>query len=42
MPTCVDCKHYNPKDEEIGDCFGVEVQADMDADSCPAKAFEPK
>lgn len=42
MPACKDCKHYNPKDEETGDCFGVEVQADMDADSCPANAFEPK
>ncbi|NMC59032.1 MAG: AbrB/MazE/SpoVT family DNA-binding domain-containing protein [Candidatus Methanofastidiosa archaeon] len=42
MPTCQDCKHYNPVDEETGNCFGVEVKADMDADDCPAKAFEPK
>lgn len=42
MPTCEDCKHYKPVDEETGDCFGVEVKGDMNADDCPAKAFEPK
>ena len=42
MPTCEDCKHYNPVDEKTGNCFGVEVKADMNADDCPAKAFEPK
>ena len=29
--TCKDCKH-----------FGHEVPADMPAEQCPAKAFEPK
>lgn len=24
------------------DCFGHEVPEDMDADNCPAKAFQPK
>lgn len=42
MSVCKDCKHYNPTSEETGDCFGVEVRGDMDADDCPAKAFEPK
>ena len=42
MATCKDCKHYNSVDDETGNCFGVEVKADMDADACPAKAFEPK
>ena len=34
MPTCEDCKHYNPVDEKTGNCFGVEVKADMNADDC--------
>ena len=40
--TCKDCRHYRPIDETKGDCFGHEVPADMPAEQCPAKAFEPK
>jgi len=44
MSTCKDCKHFKPIEAKdgFGDCFGHEVSADMDADKCPAKAFEPK
>ncbi len=42
MATCRECKYYKPIDEEKGDCFGVEVSGDMDAEKCPANAFEPK
>jgi len=42
MPTCKDCKFYKPIDETKGDCFGHEVLADMDADNCPAGAFQPR
>jgi len=40
--TCKDCKYYKPVDETKGDCFGHEVPADMPAEQCPAKAFEPR
>ena len=23
MPTCADCKHYKPTDDEVGDCFAT-------------------
>ena len=42
MPTCKDCKFYEPVDKTKGNCFGHEVDADMDAEDCPAKAFQPK
>jgi len=42
MPTCKDCKFYEPIDEVKGNCFGHEVLADMDIEECPAKAFQPK
>ena len=35
--TCKDCKYYKPID-----CFGHVVPADMPAEQCPAKAFEPR
>ncbi|OPY27756.1 MAG: hypothetical protein A4E27_00474 [Methanobacterium sp. PtaU1.Bin242] len=41
MPKCKDCKHFKPTENDMGDCFGVEVSGDMDAAECPAKAFEP-
>lgn len=42
--TCKDCKFFkpNPGDKTHGDCFGVEVPGDRDADECPQKAFQPK
>lgn len=40
--TCKDCKYYKPVDETKGDCFGHEVPANMPAEKCPAKAFEPR
>ncbi|MEA3281880.1 MAG: hypothetical protein U9Q68_04860 [Euryarchaeota archaeon] len=32
MPVCRDCKFYNPVDDAVGDCFGVEVPGDTDVD----------
>ncbi len=31
-----------PIDESRGDCFGHTVPADMPADECPKRAFEPR
>lgn len=42
MAVCKECKHYKPKSETTGDCFGFEVSADQDSDSCPQKAFTPR
>jgi len=42
MATCSECKFYKEIDETKGDCFGHEVQADMDVEKCPANAFQPK
>ncbi len=42
MKTCKKCKFYEPVDEEKGMCFGHEVPANMPADECPQKAFQPK
>ncbi len=44
MPTCKDCKFFEPKsdDPSKGLCFGHEVAAGMDAEKCPQKAFQPK
>lgn len=42
MPVCSECKHYKPVNDEIGDCFGHEVPANLDVEKCPAKAFTPK
>lgn len=42
MPTCKDCKFYEPIDEAQGNCFGHSVSGDRDADECPANAFQPK
>ncbi|MCK4831058.1 hypothetical protein KA005_85900 [bacterium] len=41
--TCVECKHYNPIDEEKGDCpIAGERLASADIATCPQRAFEPK
>ena len=40
MPMCKDCKFYTPIDETKGDCFGIEVPANMNANDCPQKAFQ--
>jgi hypothetical protein len=41
--TCVECKHYTPKDNENGDCpIAGERLASADVATCPQKAFEPK
>ena len=42
MPKCKDCKFYKPIDETKGDCFGHVVPANMDAERCPTKSFQPK
>lgn len=42
MPKCKDCKFFKPTHEGMGDCFGVEVSGERNADECPANAFEPK
>lgn len=44
MATCKDCKFFQPKpqDPEKGDCFGHEVPANMPAEKCPTKSFQPK
>ncbi len=40
IPMCKDCKFYTPIDETKGDCFGIEVPANMNANDCPQKAFQ--
>ena len=42
MPTCSECKFYKKIDAKKGDCFGHEVPANLDVDSCPQKAFQPR
>jgi len=42
MPKCKDCKFFEPIDETKGNCFGYQVSAEMDADKCPTKSFQPK
>ncbi len=42
MPTCKDCKFFEPTSKTKGKCFGHEVPANRDTDKCPAKAFKPK
>jgi len=42
VPVCRDCKFYNPIDDTVGDCFGVEVSGDTDVGNCPADAYQPK
>ncbi|MFH1542025.1 MAG: hypothetical protein ABIE84_02915 [bacterium] len=42
MPKCKDCKFYKQVDDSKGSCFGHEVPAEMDAEKCPQKAFQPK
>ncbi len=44
MPQCKDCKFFkpNPEDPSKGDCFGHEVNTDMDTEQCPTKSFQPK
>ena len=42
MALCKECKHYKPKTESTGDCFGFVVAADTEADKCPQKAFTPR
>jgi len=44
MPKCKDCEFYRASDEssEKGDCFGHEVEAEMDANHCPQDSFRPK
>ena len=42
MPKCKDCKYFKPLDDKMGDCFGVEISGERDADECPTNAFEPK
>jgi hypothetical protein len=41
--TCVECKHYTPKDDANGDCpIAGERMASADVATCPQRAFEPK
>lgn len=42
MSKCSDCTHYEPIDEENGNCFGQEVSGGMDSSECPANAFKAK
>jgi len=42
MPTCKECRFYKPVDDSKGDCFGHEAPANMDAEKCLKKAFQPK
>lgn len=42
MLKCKECKFYKRIDNDKGDCFGHEVPANMDANKCPKKAFQPK
>lgn len=44
MPKCKDCKFFKPREEDPnkGDCFAHEVEAEMDAENCPTKSFQPK
>ncbi|MFA6296519.1 MAG: hypothetical protein WC663_04140 [Patescibacteria group bacterium] len=44
MPTCKDCKNFapNPTDPNKGECYGHEVDANMDSEKCPAKSFQAK
>ncbi len=41
--TCVECKHYEPADEEKGECSIAGTRlASADVATCPQRAFEPK
>lgn len=44
MPKCKDCKFFKANDDGSGkgDCFGHEVDGEMDAEKCPTKSFQPK
>jgi len=44
MSQCKDCKFLKPKEDDPtkGDCFGHEVDAEMDAEKCPTNSFQPK
>jgi hypothetical protein len=41
--TCVECKHYDPIDEQKGNCdVAGERFASADIATCPQRAFDPK
>lgn len=40
--ACKDYKYSKPIDDSNRNRFGHEVPADMPAEQCPAKAFEPR
>jgi len=42
MARCKECKFYKRIDDTKGDCFGHEVPANLDANNCPKKAFQPR
>lgn len=44
MPTCGDCRFYQPIDNIKGMCttLGNETQAGRDSDRCPMRMFQPK
>jgi len=44
MSKCKNCKFFksNENNPLKGDCFGHEVDAEMDAKNCPTKSFQSK
>ncbi len=44
MPKCKECEFYKSDEENSnkGDCFGHEVEGEMDSNDCPTKDFRPK
>jgi len=42
MPTCKECKFYQPEeaDNTKGKCFGHDVQGEMDSSQCPTGSFQ--
>jgi len=41
--TCIECKHYDPIDENKGNCdIAGERFASADIATCPQRAFDPK
>jgi hypothetical protein len=44
MPSCKDCKFYEPINYSKGNCFGhdIPVKAHMSEEHCPSNVFHPK
>ena len=41
MPTCKECKFYEPIDDGRGSRFGHEVPGDRETSQCPTRTFIP-